>query len=471
MSDSSTSAGGRTGAVARAAGHFDNGDFVAGLARLIAHPTQSQLPGAHPALTSYFSDVVGPELGSLGFALEILDNPDPGAGPVLLATRHEGDDRPSVLIYGHGDVVVGQDDKWRAGLAPWNVTADGDRLYGRGTADNKGQHWTNIGGLRAVIEERGSLGFNCTVLLESDEEMGSRGLREFCRIQADRLRADVLIASDGPRLDPARATIVLGSRGIVNFELALKLRDGAHHSGNWGGLIRDPGIVLSHAIASVTDARGQITIPEWRPTSLTPEIRALLADVKISGGEGSPDIDTDWGETDLSPEERVYGWNSFAVLALDMGDPERPQNAIAPEARAVCQIRYVVGTDPDDILPALRRHLDTCGFHDINVTTTRMAGMRATRSDPDNEWVQRALASVNRTLSENGSGSSAALIPNIGGGIPNDIFGEDLGMPTVWVPHSYAGCNQHAPNEHMLASVAREGLQIMAGLFWDIGTD
>ncbi|MBT3929802.1 MAG: M20/M25/M40 family metallo-hydrolase, partial [Rhodospirillaceae bacterium] len=331
----------RNGAVARAAGHFDSGEFVAGLGRLVAHPTQSQLPGALPALTSYFSDVVGPELSSLGFALDILDNPDSGAGPVLLAPRHEGDDSPSVLIYGHGDVVVGQDDKWRGGLAPWDVTPDGDRLYGRGTADNKGQHWTNIGGLRAVIEERGSLGFNCTIVLESDEEMGSRGLREFCRIHADRLRADVLVASDGPRLDPERATIVLGSRGLVNFELALKLRDGAHHSGNWGGLIRDPGIILSHAIASLTDARGQIAVPEWRPTSLTPEIRELLADVQVSGGDGSPDIDADWGEAELSPEERVYGWNSFAVLALELGNPERPQNAIAPEARAVCQIRYV----------------------------------------------------------------------------------------------------------------------------------
>jgi acetylornithine deacetylase/succinyl-diaminopimelate desuccinylase-like protein len=462
--------GSRTGAVARAAEHFDGGDFVAGLSRLVAHPTQSQLAGTRPALEGYFTDAIGPALDTLGFSRDILENPEPDAGPVLLATRHEGEDRPTVLIYGHGDVVVGQDERWRAGLAPWRVIQDGDRLYGRGTADNKGQHWTNLGGLRAVIEERGQLGFNCTILLESDEEMGSRGLREFCRQHADRLRADMLIASDGPRLDPARTTIVLGSRGLVNFELALKLRDGAHHSGNWGGLIRDPGVVLSHAIASLTDARGQIAVPEWRPTSLTPDIRALLAKVTVAGGDGSPEIDHDWGEEELTPEERVYGWNSFVVLALDLGDPARPQNAIAPEARAVCQLRYVVGTDPDDILPALRRHLDAHGFEAVTVTPTRMAGMRATRSNPNNEWVQRALASVNRTLEEIG-GEHAALIPNIGGGIPNEIFAEDLGMPTIWVPHSYAGCNQHAPDEHMLAPVAREALQVMAGLFWDIGAD
>src|SRR3546814_360599 len=147
-----------------------------------------------------------------------------------------------------------------------------------------------------------------------------------------------------------------------------------------------------------------------------------------------------------------------------MGDPARPQNAIQPSARAVCQLRYVVGTDPDDILPALRRHLDGHGFGAVTIRPTRMAGMQATRLDPDDPWVRLALDSISAT-----AGYRAALVPNIGGGIPNDIFAELLGLPTVWVPHSYAGCSQHAPNEHMLAAVAREALAAMTGLFWDIG--
>lgn len=456
--------GTRGGAIARAAQQFDDGSFVDGLARLVASPTQSQLPDAHRDLARYFDETLAPDLDGLGFSRQVLANPDTDAGPILVAKRHEGDDLPTVLIYGHCDVVVGQEGRWQSGLAPWEVTAKDGRLYGRGTADNKGQHWTNIGGLRAVIAERGALGFNCTLLLESDEEMGSRGLRAFCEQHRELLHADVLIASDGPRLDPARATIVLGSRGLVNFELALNLRKGSHHSGNWGGLLRDPGTVLSHALACLTDARGQIAVPEWRPKTLTPEIRDVLADIKVAGGEGSPEIDADWGEEGLSPEERVYGWNSFAVLALELGDPAKPQNAIAPDARAVCQLRYVVGTNPDDVLPALRRHLDRHGFHDVTVTPTRMAGMRATRQDHNHPWVKLVVNSFTQTLD-----APPALVPNIGGGIPNDVFMEALNLPTVWVPHSYAGCNQHAPNEHMLESVAREGLQVMAGLFWDIG--
>jgi hypothetical protein len=60
------------------------------------------------------------------------------------------------------------------------------------------------------------------------------------------------------------------------------------------------------------------------------------------------------------------------------------------------------------------------------------------------------------------------LLPNLGGSLPNDVFAETLGLPTLWVPHSYPACSQHAPDEHLLGSVARQALQIMAGLFWDL---
>ena len=67
------------------------------------------------------------------------------------------------------------------------------------------------------------------------------------------------------------------------------------------------------------------------------------------------------------------------------------------------------------------------------------------------------------------TGKSIAILPNLAGTLPNDVFSDILGLPTLWVPHSYPACAQHAPNEHLLVDVAREGLQIMGGLFWDLG--
>jgi acetylornithine deacetylase/succinyl-diaminopimelate desuccinylase-like protein len=94
----------------------------------------------------------------------VLDNPDAGRGPVLLGSRIEDPGLPTVLVYGHGDVVRGEPQRWRKGLDPWLVTVEGDKVYGRGVVDNKGQHLIAIEALRAVLAARGRLGFNAKVL-------------------------------------------------------------------------------------------------------------------------------------------------------------------------------------------------------------------------------------------------------------------------------------------------------------------
>jgi hypothetical protein len=61
------------------------------------------------------------------------------------------------------------------------------------------------------------------------------------------------------------------------------------------------------------------------------------------------------------------------------------------------------------------------------------------------------------------------LIPQTGGSICNDVFTDILGLPTIWIPHSYAACSQHAPDEHLLLPLARSAIELMAGVYWDIG--
>jgi acetylornithine deacetylase/succinyl-diaminopimelate desuccinylase-like protein len=454
----------REQAIARAEAYFDDGGFLADLARRVAIPTESQNPDRGPDLARYLSGEMQPSFERLGFRCRILDNPAPGGGPFLLAERIEDPGAVTVFSYGHGDVIRGQEAQWRAGLAPWTLTREGERLYGRGTADNKGQHTINLAAVDAAIAVRGRLGFNLKVLIETGEEIGSPGLREVCERHRDALAADVFIASDGPRLAPERPTIFLGSRGALNMDLVVNLREGGHHSGNWGGLIANPGIVLAHALATITGPRGEIRVPEWRPTTLTPSVRAALADCEVDPGPDGPAIDADWGEPGLSPMERVVGWPSFEVLAFVCGNPDRPVNAIPPRASAHCQLRFVVGVDAAGIVPALRRHLARHGFPVVEVTPARDGFFAATRLDPDHPWARWAAESLRRT-----AGRKPAVLPNLGGSLPNDVFTDVLGLPTVWIPHSYAACSQHAPNEHLLAPVARDALRLMAGMMWDLG--
>ena len=452
----------RAGAVGRAHAYFDDGGFLADLTRRVAIPSSSQEPERAVALRRYLTDEIVPTLTRLGFACRVLDNPL--GPPVLAAERIENAAFVTVLAYGHGDTVRGLDDLWRSGLSPWRVVVEGDRIYGRGTADNKGQHTINIAGLEAVLAERGSLGFNCKVLIEMGEEVGSAGLRELCeRHRGDLFKADIMIGSDGPRNAPSEPTIFLGARGTYPFELIVNLREGSHHSGNFGGLIANPGIILAHALASITDARGAIRVPEWRPP-LPASVRQTLASVEVDSGPEGPRIDRDWGEPDLTPAERVFGWNSFEILAFHTGTPERPVNAIPGVARAYCQLRYVVGTEVNEIIPALERHLARQGFTQVEVKPGEGGHFYASRLDPADPWVTWAKCSMERT-----TGRAPTILPNLGGSLPNDIFADVLHLKTIWVPHSYAGCSQHAPNEHLLAPIAREGLGLMAGLFWDLG--
>lgn len=451
----------RNDAIAAATDWLDTGGFAADLADLVRYETESQSPAKAAELPRYLKAWM-PRLDALGFACQLHDNPDPKGGPFLTAARIEDPTLPTVLTYGHGDVIRAQEDQWRAGLHPFRLVAEGDRLYGRGTADNKGQHLINYGALRAVLETRGALGFNVKYLIEMGEETGSPGLHAFCDGHKDELAADVLIASDGPRLAAGTPTLFGGTRGALNFDLRFDLREGAHHSGNWGGLLADPAILLAHALATITDARGQIRVPEWRPDSLTPDIRASLRDLTLAGD--GPQIDPDWGEAALTPPERVFGWNSFAVLAMTSGQPAAPVNAIAPSARATCQLRYVTGTKADDILPALRRHLDAHGFAQVEIVPHETGRFPATRLAPDHPWMQRAAASIRQSTRQD-----PHILPNLGGSLPNEVFADILDLPTVWIPHSYGGCCQHAPNEHLLLPVARQGLALMAGLYWDIG--
>ena len=450
-------------AVAQATAYFDRGEFQQVLARRIAIRSESQREDRDSELQRYLDEEIAPAMLALGFKLTELANPQAEARPFLVATRIENESLPTLLCYGHGDVVFGDDENWREGLLPWQLTEEGDRWYGRGSADNKGQHSVNIAALEQIFAARGgSLGFNCKFLFEMGEEISSPGLAQICRDHQQLLSADLFIASDGPRLNAERPTLFLGSRGAVNVRLSINARDRDYHSGNWGGLLTNPGTQLANAVACLVNQQGQLQVAALKPPAISEAVRQILSDIDVQESSDGPAIDANWGEAGLTPTERLYGWNTLEVLSFLTGNPARPMNAIPGNATAVCQLRFVVGTDWENIAGHLREHLDARGFTQVEVEFLR--GSPATRLDPRDPLVGWALKAMAET-----SGKKPALLPNLGGSLPNDVFAKILGLPTLWVPHSYPACGQHAVDEHMLKSIAREGLQIMTQLFWELG--
>jgi acetylornithine deacetylase/succinyl-diaminopimelate desuccinylase-like protein len=459
----------RNGAIERARAYVESGTFERDLARRVAHKTESQkLPDTLPELRRYLEEEMVPAFQRMGFATHIYANPRAGQGPVLLASRIEDPGLPTVLGYGHGDVIRGLEDQWTKGKGPWVTARDGERLYGRGTADNKGQHTINMAALEAVMAERGGrLGFNARFILEMGEEAGSKGLAELVRANKAAFAADVLVASDGPRVKQDRPTMALGCRGAINFDLVCDLREGGHHSGNWGGLIANPGVILANAIASIVGPEGDLLVPALKAPPMSAAVKAALADIEIDGGDSGPSVDTWWGEKGHTPAERVYASNVFNVLAFTTGTPGRPVNAIPPKAVANCQLRFVAGTDADAIMPALQAHLDAKGFKTVKVMPPPAVNdgrFVATRTEPDHPWALFVAQSLQRSAN-----AKSGIIPQTGGSICNDVFTDILGIPTIWIPHSYASCSQHAPDEHILMPLMRSAIELMAGLYWDIG--
>jgi acetylornithine deacetylase/succinyl-diaminopimelate desuccinylase-like protein len=452
----------RADAIANARQQLHSGAFLDELNRRVGYRTESQNSPNGAALRAYLVEELQPAFAQLDFATKLIESPT-GRGPYLLADYREDASLPTVLTYGHGDVVDGMAGEWRDNLDPWQTTTKGERVYGRGTADNKGQHSINLSALRAVRETRGGkLGFNAKFIIETGAEIGSPDLRQVCESLRDELKADLFLASDGPRLSADRPTIFLGCRGGIRIHLDVNLRDGGHHSGNWGGVLANPATILAGAIASLVDHRGRMLLDQLKPPRISNQIRAVLADVEVKPTADEPALSENWGEEGLSAAERLYAWNTLEVLAMSSGNIEKPANAIPGQAHAVLQLRFVVGTKVDNIADVVRTHLHERGFPMVEVQATQR--FAASRTDFDSPWVNWTAESIRKT-----TGRAPAVLPNFGGSLPNDVFSDSLGLPTMWVPHSYPGCSQHAPDEHILLSVTEEALGIMAGLFWDLG--
>ena len=282
----------RADAIDRAHQHLHSGEFLAELDRRVGYQTESQNPERRDALRAYLEEELQPAFAQLDFATRLVESPT-GKGPYLVAEYRESSSAPTVLMYGHGDVVDGMTGEWRDNLDPWRTTTVGNRVYGRGTADNKGQHSINLSALRAVREARGGrLGFNAKFIIETGEEIGSPDLRQVCEQLRDELngrpvswvRRTAAVGRSShhiPRL-PRRNSDSPRRESARRFASFRQLGRCACQSGN------DPGQRHRHPCRRQgTSVAGRIeAAAHFKPDSRSPRRRADRADVRRAGALG-----------------------------------------------------------------------------------------------------------------------------------------------------------------------------------------
>ncbi len=375
--------------------------------------------------------------------------PEPREGtPALFAEVRGALPGPTVLLYGHYDVQPPGDlAGWRWGgrpCDPWQPSyfleetpadpgslpeAELGRLYlvGRGGCDNKGQHLGNILGVLEA-SAAGALRGTVKILLDGEEEHGSPHLEAIVRRHRERLAADLLVGSDGPKSNDA-PTIVLGVRGIVGVELrAENGRGQSVHSGNYGNIVPNPVIPLARLIAGLGERVAAIA---RRQTAFREDVLRAFAELPNRAA---------W-EPFLDPTVNVNGILSEGVT------PGAMRTIIPGWAQATLDVRVTPDTPPDEVFDAIdaARLDEIARSRGVTIALQRTPGCPASYTAPGSRGYAAVIAATRAYW-----GQEPVILPLLGGTLPAYVFTDVLGLPSYWLPGAQSNNRQHDVNEHLL---------------------
>lgn len=397
-----------------------------------------------------------------GFATEVHPT---SSHPIIYAEIGPADARFTWLLYGHYDVYPADEKQegWRT--KPFDPVIEGDRIWGRGAGDNKGQHLAMLSAIAVWREIHGELPIRVKVIIEGDEETGSKPLPKFVEANRDRLHADICCYSDGPMFPDDQPVLLMGVRGNLGLEFHAKGAKRNLHSGNFGGVAPNPTLDLIHLLAEMVDRDGRLQVPGIGYADVTVSRTDLEAVKRLpldrAGFRESVGVDPVTGDDTALFHERVLLRPSFNVSGFGAGyTGPGIKNIIQKEALAKADIRLVGGQDPDTVYQAVVAFAKQRGYDGIEVRNLK--GTPASRTALDHPMVPRVKAAVAK-----GFGREPLVVPSLGGTTPDFVFTRLLGLPSIVVPLAPYDENNHAPNESTKVSLflagVRTGLRLIEG--------
>ncbi|MBL0194434.1 MAG: M20/M25/M40 family metallo-hydrolase [Myxococcales bacterium] len=393
------------------------------------------------------------DLGALGMSrARVLELPD--ALPCVAAEwMGAGPSKPTILVYGHFDVQPVAGEAWDT--PPHTLVRKGDRLYGRGSADDMGGWLSHLLAMEAWLGETGALPCNVKLLIEGEEEIGSPNLARFMDAYPDAFGADAMVLTDceNPSLDLPGITVSL--RGLLEVEVELASAKSDVHSGLWGNIVPDPAVTLVALLARLVDEDGRLRFgrkdiePGWLASSwdvpLTPEVIRVGARLR-EGVEPLP-------AKGLSPAAWAWRQPAVTVLSTTFPAPGTEKNAIRARASAKLSLRVAPGQTGDELLALVSAELGRDVPGGLAVEVRRLPAASASW---DYVAEGRAFDAADRAYTK--AWGRAPLRIGIGGSIPFvALFGERFStLPLILNGVIDPETGAHGPNESMHLGVYRK---------------
>ena len=380
----------------------------------------------------------------------------PNTAPIVYGEIPAPPGAPTVLLYGHYDVVgAGDESLWQT--SPFVPTIKDGAMYGRGTADTKGNIVACAGAIRAW---GGRPPVGIKVVVEGLEEVGGGAFTTHPPTDPARFASDVMVIADMGNLRPGTPTLTVGLRGMANVTVEVRTLASGKHSGQYGGAAPDALLALMRGIASLHDDRGDVAVAglrrdPWTRGGTTEEEFRSLAEV----ADGMPLIGTG------TLGERIWTGPAITVIGVDVPSVDNALNAVSPYARAKLNVRVHPEQDPREAQEAVVRHLRDAMPFGISLTVTPTEtgyGYAATVDGPVYDIAKSVWADAwDAETVFIGAGGSIPLVRSLHEAAPAaDIL-------LVGVTDGYS--NIHGPNERVLLDELERTTVAIADLFGRLG--
>jgi len=369
-----------------------------------------------------------------------------GHNPIVYGSWLRARNKPTLLIYGHYDVVPAEPlAEWQT--PPFTPTVKGLDLYGRGTDDDKSQLFCHVKAIECFLRSSGALPINIKCIFEGEEEIGSGHLLPFIARNKRELRADAALVSDTKMLGPRRPAISYAQRGGLRAEIEVRGPNKELHAGTFGGAVLNPVQALCDIVATLHDEDRRISIPgfyddvrNWSDKERAYMARVGPSDEKIRETAG---VTHGWGERGYTLYERTTTRPALALNGMVGGHYGPGVKGVIPTgALAKLSFRLVPDQDPHRVDKLFRDHIDRVAPKAVQVAVRTMAPIQPAYLDRNHPAIRTAVFAYRK-----GFGSYPVFLRS-GGSIPVvNTFQEELGAPTVLMGFGLPDDQNHAPNE------------------------